>query len=88
MITEKTSIKKWGTGLCIPVLKNTRDILGLEAGTEVQIDVDENGIHVRKVEDTALFPFSEKEIIADCAPAGFHDDLLAENSLSDEELGI
>lgn len=87
MLSEKTSIKKWGTGICIPVLKNARDILGLEVGTELQMDIGKDEIRIRKVKTASLFPFSEQDLLADCAPAGFHDDLLVE-SFEDEELEV
>jgi antitoxin component of MazEF toxin-antitoxin module len=77
MITYKTSIKKYGSGLCLPLPKKVANEMGWTAGTSIQIEVNDAGLHVTRDKRSKLFPFTEEELIANCAPAGFHDHLLA-----------
>jgi antitoxin MazE len=78
-------IQKWGNGLALRVSGVMRDIPHFQEGTEVDIDVNENGFLVIKSmpKTKCLFPFSESELLQGLKDGQTHADLLA-NPLKSE----
>lgn len=86
MKTE-ASIQKWGNGLALRVSGIMRDIPHFTAGTQVIVDVTEDGFTVKKVKPSPekRLHFSEKELLKDITPFSIHADEIA--MLRDDELG-
>jgi antitoxin MazE len=86
MKTE-TSIQKWGNGLALRVSGIMRDIPHFTAGTQVIVDVTEDGFTVKKVKPEQGIPprFSEKELLKGLTPYTVHADEVA--ALRDNEIG-
>lgn len=72
-------IQKWGNGLALRVGGVMRDIPHLKEGTEVDVEVTEDGFLVKKSiqKKKALFPYSEKQILEKLTEELAHADLLA-----------
>jgi bifunctional DNA-binding transcriptional regulator/antitoxin component of YhaV-PrlF toxin-antitoxin module len=77
MYTEETTIKGWGSGICIGITSTIRDVVGLKAGTPIEVTVRGEEIIVKKINaKKSLFPFTEAELLADYAPPEYYADLL------------
>ncbi len=71
-------IQKWGNGLALRVGGVMRDIPHFKEGTEVDVEITEEGFTVRKsVSNKKLFPFSEAKLIEGLTNELAHADLLA-----------
>ncbi len=71
-------IQKWGNGLALRVGGAMRDIPHFKEGTEVDIEITEEGFTVKKsISNKKLFPFSESKLIAGLTSELAHADLLA-----------
>ncbi len=71
-------IQKWGNGLALRVAGAMRDIPHFQLGTEVDVDITEEGFFVKKsMPNKKLFPFSESTLIAGLTNQLAHADLLA-----------
>lgn len=71
-------IQKWGNGLALRVGGAMRDIPHFQEGTEVDVEITEEGFTVRKsAPNKKLFPFSESKLIAGLTNTLAHSDLLA-----------
>jgi antitoxin MazE len=82
-----TKIQKWGNGLALRVSGAIRDIPHFQEGTLVKVEVNEEGLIVKKVNTSPkhLLPYTEKELLAGMSPFLAHADLLA--TPLDNELG-
>ncbi len=77
-------IQKWGNGLALRVGGAMRDIPHFKAGTEVDVEITENGFIVKKsTHSTKLFPFSEATLIKNLTSELAHADLLAKLSANE-----
>lgn len=74
-----TKIQKWGNGLALRVGGVIRDIPHLEEGTEVEVEISEEGFSVRKYlpKKQKLFPYSETQLLQGLTQELAHADLLA-----------
>ena len=71
-------IQKWGNGLALRVGGAMRDIPHFKEGTEVDVEITEEGFIVKKsVSNKKLFPFSESVLIEGLNNKLAHADLLA-----------
>ena len=71
-------IQKWGNGLALRVGGAMRDIPHFQEGTEVDVEITEEGFTVRKsASNKMLFPFSESTLIDGLTHELAHADLLA-----------
>ena len=74
-----TKIQKWGNGLALRVSGVMRDIPHFQEGTEVDVDVNEDGFFVIKSmsNQQVLFPFSESQLLQGLKDGQARADLLA-----------
>ncbi|OGV49173.1 MAG: hypothetical protein A3F46_04505 [Legionellales bacterium RIFCSPHIGHO2_12_FULL_42_9] len=71
-------IQKWGNGLALRVGGVMRDIPHFTEGTEVDVEITEDGFIVKKSDSNKkLFPFSEEKLIKGLTNKLAHADLLA-----------
>lgn len=72
-------IQKWGNGLALRVSGVMRDIPHFQNGTEVDIDINEEGFSVVKSlpKKKNIFPFSESQLLSGLNGSNAHADLLA-----------
>lgn len=72
-------IQKWGNGLALRVSGIVRDYPHLKEGSEVDIEVTEDGFIVSKsvLKVKQLFPFSESQLLKGLSPELAHADLLS-----------
>lgn len=86
MRTE-ASIQKWGNGLALRVSGIIRDIPHFTEGTQVIVDVTEDGFTVKKIQTSQnkIPRFSEKELLKNITPFTAHADEIA--VLRDDEMG-
>ena len=80
-----TKILKWGNGLALRVSGVMRDIPHFDEGTEVEVEIFEEGLSVKKVlsKHVTLFPYSESQLLQGLTPETAHSDLLT-NPLASE----
>lgn len=80
-----TKIQKWGNGLALRVSGGMRDIPHFVEGTEVDVEIFEEGFLVKKslLKENKMFPYSESQLLACLNEATSHSDLLT-NPLSNE----
>lgn len=80
-----SKIQKWGNGLALRVSGRMRDIPHLEEGTEVDVEIFEEGFIVKKSSPKKihLFPYSESQLVDSLDQNTSHSDLLT-NPLSNE----
>lgn len=71
-------IQKWGNGLALRVAGAMRDIPHFQEGTEVDVEITENGFTVIKSipKKKIIFPFSEAQLLKDMTPEKAHAHLL------------
>ena len=70
-------IQKWGNGLALRVGGAMRDIPHFQEGTEVDVEITQEGFTVRKtLSNKKLFPFSESILIEGLTNKLAHADLL------------
>lgn len=74
----QTRIQKWGNGLALRVSGAMRDLPQFQAGTEVEVEVTEEGFVVRRAMPNTRLPFSEAELLRDITPEKAHAEALAE----------
>ena len=81
-------IQKWGNGLALRVSGVMRDIPHFQEGTEVDVDVNENGFFVIKStpKKKSIFPFSESQLLQGLNDGQIRSDLLAMPLISEIEL--
>ena len=71
-------IQKWGNGLALRVGGAMRDIPHFKVGTEVDVEITEEGFIVKKsVVKKQLFPLSESTLVGGLTNELAHADLLA-----------
>jgi len=71
-------IQKWGNGLALRVAGAMRDIPHFKEGTEVDVEITEEGFTVKKsASNKKLFPFSESILVEGLTHELAHSDLLA-----------
>ena len=72
-------IQKWGNGLALRVSGVMRDIPHFQEGTEVDVEVSEQGLFVVKslCRKKLLFPFSESQLLHGLNAEQAHAELLA-----------
>jgi len=68
-------IQKWGNGLALRIGGAVREIPQFKEGSEVDIEVSEEGFTVTK--STKKFPFKEIDLLRGLTPKTAHADLLA-----------
>ncbi len=73
----QTRILKWGNGLALRVSGAMRDLPQFQAGTEVEVEVTEEGFIVRRATRNRGLPFSEADLLRDITPEQAHADALA-----------
>lgn len=80
-----TKIQKWGNGLALRVSGSMRDIPHFEEGTEVEVEIFEEGFSVKKssLKLNKLFPYTESQLLEGLTRETSHADALA-NPLSNE----
>jgi antitoxin MazE len=83
-MTLHAKIQKWGNGLALRIGGAMREIPHLKEGTEVDIEVTEEGFTVTKSKKRKLFPFKESDLLEGLSAQTAHADLLA--SLSPNEI--
>ncbi len=71
-------IQKWGNGLALRVAGAMRDIPHFQEGTEVDVEITENGFTVIKSipKKKNIFPFSEAQLLKDMTSEKAHAHLL------------
>ncbi len=74
-----TRIQKWGNGLALRVGGAMRDIPHFKNGTEVDVEITEEGFTVKKSisKKNRLLPFSEAQLLDGLTYELAHADLLA-----------
>ena len=74
-----TKIQKWGNGLALRVSGVIRDIPHFKEGTEVDVDVRENGFFVIKSmpNKKITLPYSELQLLEGLKDGQIRSDLLA-----------
>ncbi len=70
-------IQKWGNGLALRVGGAMREIPHFKEGTEVDVEVTEDGFTVTKSKRKNRFPYKESDLIKGLSPAKAHAELLA-----------
>jgi antitoxin MazE len=85
MMIVHTKIQKWGNGLALRVSGGMRDIPHFEEGTEVDVEIFEEGFLVKRsvAKKINLFPYSECQLLEGLDQKTSHSDLLT-NPLSNE----
>lgn len=79
-----TRIQKWGNGLALRVCGPLRDIPQFKDGTEVEVEITNEGFIVKKrLQRNSLLPFTEAQLIDGLNEKLAHTELLA-NPLSSE----
>lgn len=80
-----SKIQKWGNGLALRVSGGMRDIPHFEEGTEVDVEIFEEGFIVKKSlpKKINFFPYSESQLLESLDQTTSHSDLLT-NPLSNE----
>ena len=75
----QAKIQKWGNGLALRVSGSMRDIPHLKEGTEVEVEVTEEGFSVKKCipKKKQIFPYSEAQLLNNITREQAHADLLA-----------
>ncbi len=81
-------IQKWGNGLALRVAGVMRELPQFKEGTEVEVEVTEEGFTVRRAapKKRLKLPFSETELLRNLTPESAHADAVAEplaNELGD-----
>jgi antitoxin MazE len=76
-------IQKWGNGLALRIGGSIREIPKFKEGSEVDIEVTEDGFTVTKSKRKNRFPFKEADLLKGLSPEKAHTDLLA-SPLSNE----
>ncbi len=73
-------IQKWGNGLALRVSGVLRDIPNFHEGTEVDIEVSEQGLSITKARPGRQLnlPFSEAQLLKDLDPYTVHAEELAD----------
>ncbi|STX50987.1 Growth regulator [Legionella busanensis] len=71
-----TKIQKWGNGLALRIGGPMREIPRLKAGTEVDVEITEEGFTVVKSTKRKHFPFKEADLIKGLSAETAHADLL------------
>lgn len=79
MVKVHARIQKWGNGLALRISGVMRELMHLQEGMMVDVEINKNEFTVKK---TALsrkkkFPYTEKELLKELSPAKVHADLLA-----------
>jgi len=72
-----TKIQKWGNGLALRIGGTLREIPHFKVGTEVDIEVTEEGFTLTKSKTKKHFPFKESDLIKGLSAETAHADLLA-----------
>ena len=62
-MTLQAKIQKWGNGLALRISGAMREIPHLKEGTEVDIEVTEEGFTVTKSKKGKHFPFKESDLL-------------------------
>lgn len=70
-------IQKWGNSLALRIGGAMRETPHFKEGTEVNIEISENGFIVTKSKMKKHFPFKESEILKGLSAQKAHADLLA-----------
>lgn len=74
-----TRIQKWGNGLALRVAGAMRDIPHFQEGSEVDVEITEDGFTVTKsLSKKKLFPFSEAQLLQGLTPETAHVHLLTD----------
>ena len=77
----ETEIKKWGNSLALRVTGAMAELPRFEPGTRVTVDIDSEGLVVRRVSGSLRsfrFPESESALLAGMTADNTHADLLAD----------
>ncbi|MGQ3888605.1 AbrB/MazE/SpoVT family DNA-binding domain-containing protein [Legionella sp. CNM-1927-20] len=72
-----TKIQKWGNGLALRISGPMREIPHFKEGTEVDVEITEEGFTVVKSTKRKHFPFKEADLIKGLSAETAHADLLA-----------
>ena len=74
-----TKIQKWGNGLALRIAGVMRDIPHFQEGSEVDIEVTEEGFTLRKAASVKKLqlPYSEADLLEGMTPFVAHADELA-----------
>lgn len=73
-----TKIQRWGNGLALRISGSLREIPQLKDGTEVDVEVTEEGFTLKKslTHSKKKFPYTENELLKDLSAKKAHADLL------------
>lgn len=77
----ETEIKKWGNSLALRVTGAMAELPRFEPGTRVTVDIDSEGLVVRRVSGSLRsfrFPENESVLLAGMTAENAHADLLAD----------
>ena len=79
MVRVYAKIQKWGNGLALRISGAMRELPHLQAGTAVDVEINQDGFIVKKsvVVPKNKFPFTEQELLKGLSAATAHADLLA-----------
>ena len=78
-MTIEAKVQKWGNGLAIRIAGVMRDIPHFQNGTPIEVEVNEDGLIIKKLQKFTgvKFPYSEAELLADMTPKDAHVDIIA-----------
>ena len=71
-------IQKWGNGLALRIAGVMREIPGFIEGTQVEVDINQEGFTVKKIQKhkTLHFPYQEADLLVGLNQETAHADLL------------
>jgi len=79
----KTKINMWGNSLAVRITSAMANAAHLHKGSEISIEVGENGINIKPLHKKMYLKFTEAELLADLSVESSGKELLATN-FSDE----
>ena len=75
----QAKIQKWGNGLAIRIAGLMRDVPHFEEGMQVEVEVSEEGLDVRKLQTVKrlALPFTETALLKGMTPKTAHAEIIA-----------
>jgi antitoxin MazE len=75
----QAKVNMWGNSLAIRITSAVANAAGLHKGSEISIEVSENGINIKPLHKKAYLKFTEAELLADLSLESSGEELLATN---------
>jgi len=77
-----SEVSQWGNGLAVRINRTLAHAANLKKGTKINIEIDEQGLHIQRIEPAAqtaklALPFSEADLLEGITPYLAHTDELA-----------